>query len=249
MFHIAQIDEESTEFPPVEMALGVDSPMPGLLAVGGALNADTLQSAYQKGIFPWFSPGQPTLWWSPDPRMVLHPEEFRLHRSLRRSLMRFLADPECEIRIDCDFAQVIEHCAVTPRNGQSGGTWIVPSIVRAYCELHQKGLAHSVEAWRGDQIVGGLYCVALGRAVYGESMFALESDASKIALCALVALCRAHDVPQIDCQQATAHLASLGAREVKRARFLDIARQAQNQKSLEWELTPNIWESFLNKKL
>lgn len=236
--------DADTDFPPVTQAWDHHSPMPGLLAAGGLLNAATLQQAYTRGIFPWFSPGQPHLWWSPDPRMVLLTPEFRVHRSLRKTLQKFRANPACEIRIDHDFRQVMTHCANTPREGQDG-TWIVPSIMDAYCELHAQGKAHSVETWVDGKLVGGLYCVALGRAVYGESMFAHASDASKIALAALVALCRHHGAPQIDCQQATGHLASLGGREVPRSRFLATATQQQRQPDMCWKFDSLYWNSLL----
>ncbi len=236
--------QENDPFPPVEAAWGEDSPMPGLLAVGGQLNADSLQAAYRDGIFPWFSPGQPPLWWSPDPRMVLYPERFRLHRSLRKTMKAFIRDSGCAIHIDSSFTQVMQHCAHTPRSGQNG-TWIVPSIISAYSALHARGLAHSVETWVDGQLVGGLYCVALGRAVYGESMFAHQRDASKIALAALVALCRQQGVPQIDCQQATGHLASLGGCEVPRAQFLALARSQQSLPALRWEFDSSYWEALL----
>ncbi len=235
--------ETGDDFPPVQMAWGEDSPMPGLLAAGGTLDAAHLQAAYREGIFPWFSPGQPHLWWSPDPRMVLHTVNFRLHPSLRKTLRKFIRTPGCEIRIDTAFRQVMTHCAQTPRAGQSG-TWIVPSIMDAYCELHHQGKAHSVETWVNGQLVGGLYCVALGQAVYGESMFAHATDASKIALAALVALCRHHGATQIDCQQATSHLASLGAAEVRRSAFLTEAQHQQNQPEMHWQWCPVYWNTL-----
>lgn len=235
--------EANDEFPPVSQAWGVDSPMPGLLAAGGTLDADHLHSAYRQGVFPWFSPGQPNLWWSPDPRMVLKTADFRLHPSLRKTLRKFTRTPGCEVRIDTQFRQVMEHCAHTPREGQDG-TWIVPSIVDAYCNLHRQGLAHSVETWVDGQLVGGLYCVALGQAVYGESMFAHATDASKIALAALVSLCRHHGATQIDCQQATPHLATLGAREQTRADFLAEAAVQQQQPAMDWNFRPVYWDSL-----
>ncbi|MGE8396658.1 MAG: leucyl/phenylalanyl-tRNA--protein transferase [Comamonas sp.] len=235
--------EADDEFPPVNLAWGADSPMPGLLAAGGTLDAAHLQAAYRQGIFPWFSPGQPNLWWSPDPRMVLKTADFRLHPSMRKTLRKFIRTPDHEVRIDSAFRQVMEHCAQTPRDGQNG-TWIVPSIIDAYCELHQQGFAHSVETWVNGQLVGGLYCVALGQAVYGESMFAHATDASKIALAALVSLCRHHGATQIDCQQATAHLASLGAREQPRADFLAEAAVQQNKPAMDWNFRPVYWDSL-----
>lgn len=233
------------EFPPIDQTWGERDPIPGLLAAGNTLDAARLRTAYSQGIFPWFSEGQPVLWWSPNPRMALHPDEFRLHRSLRKKLQKFRNDPRCEIRIDSAFATVMQHCAQTPRDGQNG-TWIVQSIVDAYTELHQQGAAHSVETWIDGQLVGGLYCVALGRAVFGESMFALQTDASKIALSALVALCRAHQVPQIDCQQATAHLSFMGAREVTRAQFARTVQAQAQLPDMQWQFRPIYWEQLLS---
>ena len=230
-------------FPPVSTAWGQDSPLPGLLAAGAVVDAPHLQAAYQQGIFPWFSAGQPPLWWSPDPRMVLQVERFRLHRSLRQTLKNFQRNPHCSIRIDHSFRQVMQHCAATPRPGQDG-TWIVPSIIDAYCDLHAQGLAHSVETWIDGELVGGLYCVALGRAVYGESMFAHQRDASKIALAALVALCRSAGVVQIDCQQATQHLASLGAAEMPRDDFLQVAQAQQTYPAMHWQFSPHLWATL-----
>lgn len=235
--------EADDEFPPVQLAWDEDTPLPGLLAAGGTLDAAHLQSAYREGIFSWFSPGQPNLWWSPDPRMVLKTADFRLHPSLRKTLRKFIRTPGCEVRIDSDFRAVMTHCAQTPRQGQNG-TWIVPSIIDAYCELHAQGKAHSVETWVNDRLVGGLYCVALGQAVYGESMFAHATDASKIALAALVALCRHHGATQIDCQQATPHLASLGASETTRAAFLAEAKRLQCQPDMHWQWQSVYWNSL-----
>jgi leucyl/phenylalanyl-tRNA---protein transferase len=235
--------QEHEDFPNVQQAWGEDTPMPGLLAAGGTLDATRLQAAYRQGIFPWFSPGQPNLWWSPDPRMVLRVADFRLRPSLRKTLRKFQRMPGYDVRIDTSFRQVMEHCAQTPREGQDG-TWIVPSIIDAYCDLHAQGLAHSVETWVKDKLVGGLYCVALGQAVYGESMFAHVSDASKVALAALVGLCRHHGATQIDCQQATAHLASLGATEQPRAQFLAQAAVQQQQPAMDWTFKPAYWDAL-----
>ena len=220
------------------------SPMPGLLAAGGRLDVPHLVAAYSQGIFPWFSEGQPILWWCTAPRMVLPVREFRLHHSLRKTLQRFRAAPGREVRVDSDFSAVIHACASTPRAGQSG-TWIVPQMVRAYEQLHAAGFAHSVETWVNGQLVGGLYCVALGRAVYGESMFAHTTDASKIALAALVALCRSQGVALIDCQQNTGHLASLGAREIEREDFLAHIAMAQTLPALDWRFAPQCWDQLL----
>jgi len=198
-------------FPPIEAAL--DEPN-GLLAAGGDLSPGRILAAYRRGIFPWFGAGQPILWWSPDPRMVLYVDEFKVSRSLGKRVRR----GDFEIRIDTAFNDVIELCAQTPRRGQLG-TWITPAIMDAYRELHTEGYGHSVEAWRDDELVGGLYGLALDRMFFGESMFAHETDASKVALVGLVALLRRLGMPLIDCQQETSHLASFGARPIPRRAF------------------------------
>ena len=198
-------------FPPLESAL--DDPN-GLLAAGGDLSPDRILAAYRRGIFPWFGAGQPILWWSPDPRMVLYCSEFRISRSLRKRIKR----GEFEIRIDSAFDDVIENCATTLRTGQSG-TWITSAVIDAYTRLHDSGFAHSVEAWRDGELVGGLYGIALGRVFFGESMFTHETDASKVALAALVRILDRLEMPLIDCQQETAHLASFGARPISRRVF------------------------------
>jgi len=198
-------------FPPVSAALAEPN---GLLAVGGDLTPARLIDAYGRGIFPWYSSGQPIMWWNPDPRMVLYVDEMRVTRSLRKRVQSGVF----ETRVDTAFRDVIEACATAPRAGQ-GGTWITPEMVDAYCDLHRRGYAHSVESWRDGQLVGGLYGLALGRVFFGESMFAHESDASKVALVKLVAHLQQVGVPLVDCQQETAHLASFGARPIARARF------------------------------
>ncbi len=236
--------EPGEDFPPVEQAWGPGSEAPGLLAAGGSLDTDSLCRAYAQGIFPWFSTGQPILWWSTDPRMVLDVAQFRLHRSLRKTLQKFTSTPSCEVRMNTAFEQVIRSCAGSPRAGQSG-TWIVPAMVQAYTKLHFAGHAHSVETWVDGQLVGGLYCVALGRAVYGESMFARSTDASKIALAALVAFCRHHGIARIDCQQNTPHLASLGAREIPRVDFLHHVASARLAAGPEWRFDPLYWRELM----
>ena len=186
----------------------------GLLAAGGALSPEWLLSAYRRGIFPWFSTGQPILWWSPDPRCVLDPAEFAPSRSLRQSIRH----RGYATRIDTDFAAVIDGCAA-PRAG-ADGTWITSSMRRAYLELHRQGHAHSVETWAGPRLVGGLYGVRVGGLFCGESMFALERDASKVAFARLIEHALGAGIGLIDCQLPTPHLASLGARTVPREEFL-----------------------------
>jgi leucyl/phenylalanyl-tRNA--protein transferase len=232
-------------FPDPALAWDDRQPAPGLLAAGGALDVATLERAYAGGIFPWFSDGQPILWWSTDPRMVLFPDEFRLHRSLRKTLTRFAGDARCEVRFDTSFDAVIAACATSDRPGQSG-TWIVPPMVQAYRAFHRAGFAHSVETWIAGELVGGLYCVNIGHAVFGESMFTRVPDASKIALAALVAWCRHEGVPMVDCQQNTRHLASLGAREIARQQFVEqVARQAARP-PVRWQFDPVYWNSLLS---
>lgn len=209
--------QADTPFPAISRAL--KSPN-GLLCAGGDLAPERIVDAYGKGIFPWFSEGDPILWWSPDPRMVLFPEELKVSRSLRRTLARGVY----EIRVDTAFRAVMEQCAA-PREGHAG-TWIVSEMVDAYTELHRRGFAHSVESWQDGVLAGGLYGMALGRVFFGESMFARAPDASKAALVALVARLRAAGYRVIDCQQATAHLASLGAREVPRRAFAQLLQES-----------------------
>ena len=200
-------------FPPLDAALAEPN---GLLAASGDLSPRRLLDAYGRGIFPWYSGNQPVLWWSPDPRMVLFVKDLRIARSLRKRLKQ----QTMEIRVDTAFRAVIEACANARRPGQAG-TWITPAIIDAYVALHECGNAHSVEAWRDDRLIGGLYGVAIGRMFFGESMFAREPDASKIALVHLAGILRARGFPLIDCQQETPHLASFGARPIPRGQFAD----------------------------
>jgi len=203
-------------FPPPEQAL--DDPA-GLLAAGGDLSPARLLAAYRRGIFPWYSPGQPVLWWSPDPRAVLFPEEFRVSRSLAKTIR----NGGFSVATDRSFAEVIDACAA-PRS-QSHGTWITPEMREAYLDLHRRGHAHSIETHRGGELVGGLYGVRLGGVFFGESMFSRASDASKVALAHLVAVCRRNSIAVIDCQLASRHLASLGARSIPRAQFQALLRE------------------------
>ncbi|NUM56805.1 MAG: leucyl/phenylalanyl-tRNA--protein transferase [Candidatus Hydrogenedentes bacterium] len=197
-------------FPPPSLS------MPdGLLAVGGDLSVNRLLLAYRSGIFPWYSEGDPILWWSPDPRMLLFPEEFHLSRRLERTIKQAVFD----VRMDTVFDRVIAACAMAPRQ-KGNGTWITRQMRDAYCRLHREGYAHSVETWRDGKLVGGLYGVSVGACFIGESMFSLEPNTSKIAMAALVRQALHWKFPFIDCQLHTPHLASLGAREVPRSDYL-----------------------------
>ena len=231
-------------FPCVDDAWGIKDPAPGLLVAGGALDIDSLIDAYSRGIFPWFSEGQPILWWSPDPRAVLKTQDFKLHRSLRKSLKNFLLDARCEIKFDSSFRQVIENCAYKSRLGQPG-TWIVADMIDAYCELHKAGHAHSIETWINGELAGGLYCINLGRMVYGESMFSHQTDASKIALTALVAFCRVNHIPMIDCQQHTQHLESLGSTRISRVDFVKHLAQSVGESPPLWHFESVYWNEIL----
>jgi leucyl/phenylalanyl-tRNA--protein transferase len=198
-------------FPPVERALVEPN---GLLAAGGDLSPERLLDAYGRGIFPWFNDEDPVLWWSPDPRMVLFPGELHLSRSLRRTIR----SQEFTVTFDRAFHDVMEGCA-GPRDNQDG-TWITTDMMRAYARMAELGYAHSVEAWAGGELAGGLYGVAVGRIFYGESMFSRRSNASKVAVSWLARQLDRWQFELIDCQMSTEHLASLGAREVPRADFL-----------------------------
>jgi len=193
----------------------------GLLAVGGDLSEDRLLLAYSMGIFPWYADGPPVLWWSPDPRLVLIPDELKISRSLRQAINKGLFT----IKMDTAFAEVIRNCAEMRREGQQG-TWITEEMIEAYIRLHHAGYAHSVESWQNGELVGGLYGLALGKAFFGESMFARKSSASKIALVTLAEYLRALDYSFIDCQVTTEHLKSLGAREIPRGKFLQMLKEA-----------------------
>jgi leucyl/phenylalanyl-tRNA--protein transferase len=211
-------------FPPV----GEAEP-DGLLAVGGDLRPARLLAAYASGIFPWYSEGSPILWWSPDPRLILRPREVRVSRSLRQRMK----NAGLTLTLDRDFQGVIRSCASAPRTGadtEGGGTWITPEMAEAYTALHRMGHAHSVEAWRGDALVGGLYGVSVGRAFFGESMFCLERDTSKAALVKLCERLGAWGYGLIDCQMTTPHLIRMGAREIPRAEFCrEVAELASHE--------------------
>ena len=198
-------------FPPPHLAI-----KEGLLAVGGDLSAERLLLAYKSGIFPWYSPGEPILWWSPDPRLVLYPDELRISKSLRKIINR----KSFSITFDKAFEAVIQACADAKRS-YGEGTWITDEMKDAYCELYRRGYAHSVEAWQGEKLAGGLYGISIGRVFFGESMFSRVSNASKVAFVTLVENLKQHQFKLIDCQVRTDHLIRFGAREVPRKLFLD----------------------------
>ena len=235
--------ESGEAFPSVLTAWQKGSEAPGLLCAGGDLDITTILDAYSHGIFPWFSANQPILWWSPSPRMVLQTRNFKLHRSLKKSLRHFIESENCIIRFDSAFEQVIRHCAGA-RNKQQG-TWIGPSMIEAYKALHTAGFAHSVEVWIDSILVGGLYCVAIGKAVFGESMFTFKTDASKIALAALVSFCLEHDIRMIYSQQETDHMTSLGAFPIERSEFLNYIALTKAAQSPLWEFKPENWNTLL----
>ncbi|MCC5857394.1 MAG: leucyl/phenylalanyl-tRNA--protein transferase [Ectothiorhodospiraceae bacterium] len=220
-------NDDRLHFPPVETALTQPN---GLVAVGGDLSPERLVNAYRQGIFPWFEEDQPILWWSPDPRAVLYPDKLRVSRSLAKRIR----NAGFRVTMDRAFRAVMEACAAPRR--QSAGTWITTGMLDAYTRLHQQGLAHSVEVWDGDELVGGLYGVGLGAAFFGESMFSRRTDASKVALVWLVRHLQTEGARFIDCQVSSSHLATLGAVDIPRARFireLDAALQ-QRPDGMGW---------------
>ncbi|MDX1370657.1 leucyl/phenylalanyl-tRNA--protein transferase [Pseudomonas sp.] len=214
------LQRDSLSFPPLAKALHEPN---GLLAAGGDLSAERLIAAYRHGCFPWFQDDQPILWWSPDPRTVLLPEE--LHVS--RSLAKVLRQARYQVTFDRDFAKVIQACA-EPRD-YAGGTWITTPMQHAYLELHRRGIAHSVEVWRNDELVGGLYGLAMGRLFFGESMFSRADNASKVGFVTLVEQLKAWGFALIDCQMPTQHLHSFGAKQIARADFADYLKQHIDQ--------------------
>jgi leucyl/phenylalanyl-tRNA--protein transferase len=231
--------ETNTPFPDVSEALTIDAP--GLLAAGADLSPQRLLLAYQNGIFPWFSEGQPILWWSTDPRMVLYTERFKVSDSLKKTLRRVersrVEGGRWDVRFDSNFEAVMRACAEPRKDGP--GTWISEDIIAGYTGLYNMGFAHSSEVWLDGELVGGAYGVCIGRMFYGESMFARVSDASKVALAYLVAFLRGHGVEMVDCQQETSHLASLGAAPISRARFLAHLRHAIREPAITtWKVAP-----------
>jgi len=225
---VYQLIPEISLFPPIEEAED-----DGLLAVGGDLTKERLLGAYRRGIFPWYEVGQPILWWSPDPRLVLFPDELKISRSLRKVLRK----EQFEIRFDTVFQEVIKSCADV-RTKQGEGTWIIPEMQQAYIELHQEGFAHSVESWLDGKLVGGLYGISMGQCFFGESMFSTTNDSSKVALVALADFSQRVGIKLIDCQMTTPHLLSLGAREIKREVFLKMLK-----KHLETPSIKGLWNN------
>lgn len=226
--------EDNTPFPSPQSAL--TSPN-GLLCFGGDLSPQRLIAAYERGIFPWFSEGEPILWWSPTPRAIIKPQQFHLSRSLRKHIRR----APLRITVNTAFEQVIIQCASIPRFDSSGdnqGTWITMAMQHAYIRLHDAGFAHSIEVWREDKLIGGLYGVVTSGAFCGESMFHCETNASKVAMMALVSLLKPFKHAFIDCQLPTDHLASLGAESVPREQFLAMLRKTRQQ-----SLPNSLWET------
>jgi len=209
-------DDPSQAFPPLQKALQDPN---GLLAYGGCLSVQRLKNAYQQGVFPWYNPGEPILWWSPNPRLVLFPEKLKISRSLHKVLRKQLF----EIHYDRAFEQVVDACSL-PRE-INGGTWISAEMKQAYTNLYKQGIAHSVEAWQNQQLVGGLYGVAIGQVFFGESMFHLKTDASKVAFISLVQQLSGWGYQLIDCQVTSDHLLSLGAEEISRNHFETLLNQ------------------------
>ena len=207
----------------------------GLLAVGGDLTRNRLLLAYSLGIFPWYSEGEPILWWSPDPRLVLYPHELKVSRSLDKVINK----DRFKVTVDCAFERVIKDCARVRLENREG-TWIVDEMVKAYCSLHESGFAHSIEAWAGDRLAGGLYGVSLGKCFFGESMFTRVSNASKVAFVVLVNHLKSQGFAMIDCQITTGHLTRFGAREISRARYLDELDEALKATTLKgkWSFAP-----------
>ena len=228
---VYQLISDIPLFPPTEEAED-----DGLLAVGGDLSKERLLTAYRQGIFPWYEVGQPILWWSPNPRLVLFPEELKISRSLRKALRKH----EFEIRFDSSFENVIKACADV-RTDQGKGPWIIPEMQKAYTELHQQGYAHSVESWLNGELVGGLYGISLGQCFFGESMFSTVNDSSKVALVALAEFSKQVGIKIIDCQMTTQHLLSLGAQEIDRKSFLSKLNQYLEKPDIKgsWYGRPN----------
>jgi len=233
-------------FPNPLLSADPDPSVPGLIAVSERIYPGQLLQAYQLGIFPWYSDKQPVLWWSPDPRMVLKPTNFKCSESLRKNIRHFCQDTQSQLVVDADFGAVIRACATSDRKDQDG-TWITHEIMDAYTTIHEEGFAHSIALIENDDLIGGLYCVAIGGMVFGESMFSRKPNASKMALAALSAWCIQNQVAMIDCQQETAHLDSLGAAPISRQVFLQQLQISLNQTNIKkpWDFDKNILTYWL----
>lgn len=232
------LEEDSLEFPPSHSAL--DEPN-GLLAAGGALSVSRLLAAYKRGIFPWFSPGQPVLWWTPNPRTVFYPAQVHCSRSMHK----FLTKTAWRMTIDLAFAQVITACA--GRRIKSSSTWITADMKRAYDNMHRAGYAHSIEVWEGAELVGGLYGVALGRVFFGESMFSARTNASKAAVIVLARFLSRHGFQLFDCQVASEHLFSLGAISIPRTAFEQILLENTNETTIATQ--QSLWQSVASQEI
>jgi leucyl/phenylalanyl-tRNA--protein transferase len=231
------LSEKELSFPHPELA-NED----GILAVGGDLSVERLLLAYQNGLFPWFNPEDPILWWSPDPRFVLFPSELKIAKSMRS----YFNQRKYEVTFDKEFEQVMRACKKQFRKGQAGGTWISEDMVEAYCNLFKEGFAHSVEVWKGEDLVGGLYGVSLGKIFFGESMFSIANNASKVGFISLVILLENRGFNLIDCQQETPHLRSLGGRSIKRREFLKYIEQNKTEKTFRGNWKGIVEDPFKN---
>lgn len=232
-------------FPTLHQNFNPEPEMPGLIAISEEISPEQLLRAYSHGIFPWYSDGQPILWWSPNPRMVLKPKNLKISRSFKKDIKNILLDRDWEIKVDENFHETILSCATQTRYGQDG-TWITHAIMHAYGVLHEQGYAHSVEIFHQGHRVGGLYCVNIGQMVFGESMFSKKVNASKIALASLCAWCIAQDIKMIDCQQETSHLTSLGGKAIPRDEFLAHIEKQCSAKNPKWGFNKNVLSHWLN---
>jgi len=236
------LDTQPVTFPPSNLAMKDPD---GLLAVGGDLTPEWLLQAYSKGIFPWFNPGEPILWWTPNPRSVLFIDQLKIHKSLRKTINRQIKSADFRVSFDTDFTGVMQACSEVPRQGQEG-TWITEEMLAAYSALNKAGHAHSVEVWQQDELVGGLYGVAIGKMFFGESMFAKQNNASKIALVALALQLKQWGFDLIDTQVETPHLNSLGAELISREQFENFISQLTKNAfpAKKWQLDPN-WPQWI----
>lgn len=240
MLDLPWLNPHSLDFPPIDQALSDPN---GLLAVGGDLAAPRLVEAYRRGIFPWYEDDQLILWWSPDPRLVLVPQDVHISKSMRK----IIRQGQFRVSADSAFEMVISTCSNISREGQRG-TWITEDMMDAYIELHHQGYAHSIEVWQDDALVGGLYGIAIGSAFFGESMFSLASNASKMALIALTQYLQSRGYRLIDCQMETDHLKSMGAVVINRDEFKSIIKQTVKQES-ESHFKPHNWRETFTESL